>query len=37
MVLLNEVDKILYQIQRQGLISFYMTAFGEEAYGILHF
>lgn len=31
MVLLNEVDKILYQIQRQGLISFYMTAFGEEA------
>lgn len=32
MIQLGEVDKILYEIQRQGLISFYMTNYGEEAY-----
>jgi len=31
MVQIHEMDKILYDIQRQGLISFYMTAIGEEA------
>jgi 2-oxoisovalerate dehydrogenase E1 component alpha subunit len=31
MVLLNAMDKILYESQRQGRISFYMTNFGEEA------
>lgn len=31
MVQLNVMDKILYESQRQGRISFYMTNFGEEA------
>ncbi|KAH8326681.1 hypothetical protein KR067_011917 [Drosophila pandora] len=31
MLLLNTMDKILYESQRQGRISFYMTNFGEEA------
>ncbi|KAH8294706.1 hypothetical protein KR018_001868 [Drosophila ironensis] len=31
MLLLNTMDKILYESQRQGRISFYMTSFGEEA------
>ncbi|XP_063696907.1 2-oxoisovalerate dehydrogenase subunit alpha, mitochondrial [Culicoides brevitarsis] len=31
MVLLDTMDKILYESQRQGRISFYMTNFGEEA------
>jgi len=31
MIRLQETDKILYEIQRQGLISFYMTNYGEEA------
>uniref|UniRef100_A0A6B2L6F6 2-oxoisovalerate dehydrogenase subunit alpha n=1 Tax=Arcella intermedia TaxID=1963864 RepID=A0A6B2L6F6_9EUKA len=31
MVTLNEMDSKLYDIQRQGLISFYMTSYGEEA------
>ncbi|KAI0269880.1 thiamine diphosphate-binding protein [Gloeopeniophorella convolvens] len=31
MVLLPIVDNLLYNIQRQGKISFYMTAYGEEA------
>ena len=31
MVQLNEMDKIFYDAQRQGRISFYMTAYGEEA------
>ncbi|KAJ8957591.1 hypothetical protein NQ317_010770 [Molorchus minor] len=31
MSLLNNVDKILYESQRQGRISFYMTNYGEEA------
>jgi hypothetical protein len=31
MVTLNEMDKIFYDAQRQGRISFYMTAYGEEA------
>lgn len=30
MVQLNVMDKILYESQRQGRISFYMTSFGEE-------
>ncbi|XP_071832661.1 2-oxoisovalerate dehydrogenase subunit alpha, mitochondrial-like [Apostichopus japonicus] len=30
MTLLNTVDKILYESQRQGRISFYMTNYGEE-------
>lgn len=30
MVLLNTMDKILYESQRQGRISFYMTNSGEE-------
>ncbi|KAF8729417.1 hypothetical protein AX14_006139 [Amanita brunnescens Koide BX004] len=31
MQLLPTVDNILYNVQRQGKISFYMTAYGEEA------
>ncbi|XP_014250985.1 2-oxoisovalerate dehydrogenase subunit alpha, mitochondrial [Cimex lectularius] len=31
MVTLNVMDKILYDSQRQGRISFYMTSYGEEA------
>lgn len=31
MTLLNQMDNILYESQRQGRISFYMTNFGEEA------
>lgn len=31
MILLNTMDKILYESQRQGRISFYMTNSGEEA------
>jgi len=31
MLKLNVMDKILYEAQRQGRISFYMTTFGEEA------
>eukprot|EP01133_Synstelium_polycarpum_P019009 gene19009-22754_t len=31
MVLLNTMDSVLYDVQRQGRISFYMTSFGEEA------
>lgn len=31
MILLNVIDKILYESQRQGRISFYMTNYGEEA------
>ncbi|XP_060524103.1 2-oxoisovalerate dehydrogenase subunit alpha, mitochondrial isoform X2 [Cylas formicarius] len=31
MVLLNSMDKVLYESQRQGRISFYMTNYGEEA------
>ena len=31
MILLNAMDRLLFQSQRQGRISFYMTHFGEEA------
>jgi 2-oxoisovalerate dehydrogenase E1 component alpha subunit len=31
MLTLNAMDMILYDAQRQGRISFYMTSFGEEA------
>lgn len=31
MVKQNQMDNILYESQRQGRISFYMTSFGEEA------
>lgn len=31
MTMLNTMDKILYESQRQGRISFYMTSYGEEA------
>ncbi|RKO87917.1 hypothetical protein BDK51DRAFT_37079 [Blyttiomyces helicus] len=31
MVTLNTMDVILYEAQRQGRISFYMTSYGEEA------
>ncbi|KAF6774518.1 hypothetical protein AHF37_06322 [Paragonimus kellicotti] len=31
MVLLNTMDRIMYESQRQGRISFYMTNYGEEA------
>jgi 2-oxoisovalerate dehydrogenase E1 component alpha subunit len=31
MITLNTMDPILYEAQRQGRISFYMTSFGEEA------
>uniref|UniRef100_A0A6B2L6M7 2-oxoisovalerate dehydrogenase subunit alpha n=1 Tax=Arcella intermedia TaxID=1963864 RepID=A0A6B2L6M7_9EUKA len=34
MVTLNEMDKLLYEINRQGLITFYMSSFGEEG---IHF
>lgn len=34
MVRLNIMDKILYDSQRQGRISFYMTSFGEEAIAV---
>eukprot|EP01116_Phalansterium_solitarium_P013111 TRINITY_DN3007_c0_g1_i1.p1 TRINITY_DN3007_c0_g1~~TRINITY_DN3007_c0_g1_i1.p1 ORF type:complete len:439 (+),score=138.04 TRINITY_DN3007_c0_g1_i1:117-1433(+) len=31
MLTLNSMDVVLYDVQRQGRISFYMTSFGEEA------
>ncbi|KAI7742215.1 hypothetical protein M8C21_017771, partial [Ambrosia artemisiifolia] len=31
MVTLNTMDKFLYEAQRQGRLSFYLTSFGEEA------
>ncbi|KAJ2760719.1 hypothetical protein IWQ57_006231 [Coemansia nantahalensis] len=31
MLTLNAMDQVLYEAQRQGRISFYMTSFGEEA------
>lgn len=31
MTMLNTMDRILYESQRQGRISFYMTNYGEEA------
>lgn len=31
MLMLNAMDVILYEAQRQGRISFYMTSYGEEA------
>uniref|UniRef100_A0A1B6ECK5 2-oxoisovalerate dehydrogenase subunit alpha n=1 Tax=Clastoptera arizonana TaxID=38151 RepID=A0A1B6ECK5_9HEMI len=31
MVMLNTMDKVMYDAQRQGRISFYMTNYGEEA------
>ncbi len=31
MLTLNAMDLILYDAQRQGRISFYMTSYGEEA------
>ncbi|XP_018327531.2 2-oxoisovalerate dehydrogenase subunit alpha, mitochondrial [Agrilus planipennis] len=31
MILVNTMDKVLYESQRQGRISFYMTNYGEEA------
>lgn len=31
MLTMKEIDKILYECQRQGRISFYMTHYGEEA------
>ncbi|VDP25967.1 unnamed protein product [Echinostoma caproni] len=31
MILLNTMDRIMYESQRQGRISFYMTNYGEEA------
>ena len=30
MTLLNTMDRVLYESQRQGRISFYMTNYGEE-------
>ena len=30
MTMLNSMDKVLYESQRQGRISFYMTNYGEE-------
>lgn len=30
MTLLNTMDRVLYESQRQGRISFYMTSYGEE-------
>jgi 2-oxoisovalerate dehydrogenase E1 component alpha subunit len=30
MIQLNVMDNVLYDAQRQGRISFYMTSFGEE-------
>lgn len=34
MVTLKTMDTLLYEAQRQGRISFYMTSFGEEAVNI---
>lgn len=34
MVTLQTMDTILYEAQRQGRISFYLTTFGEEAINI---
>lgn len=34
MVTLKTMDTFLYEAQRQGRISFYMTTFGEEAINI---
>ncbi|KAJ1963140.1 hypothetical protein H4R35_007279 [Dimargaris xerosporica] len=31
MITMNAMDKVLYEAQRQGRISFYMTSYGEEA------
>lgn len=31
MTILNSMDRVLYESQRQGRISFYMTNYGEEA------
>jgi len=31
MIQLSMIDNILYEAQRQGRISFYMTSYGEEA------
>lgn len=31
MVTLEAMDTVIYEAQRQGRISFYMTSFGEEA------
>ena len=31
MIKVHEIDEILYKVQRQGKISFYMTSFGETA------
>jgi 2-oxoisovalerate dehydrogenase E1 component alpha subunit len=31
MIVLNNMDVIMYEAQRQGRISFYMTSYGEEA------
>ena len=31
MVTINQMDRVLYDSQRQGRISFYMTSYGEEA------
>ena len=30
MITLNTMDMIMYEAQRQGRISFYMTSYGEE-------
>ena len=30
MTILNSMDRVLYESQRQGRISFYMTNYGEE-------
>ena len=35
MITLNTMDTILYDTQRQGRISFYMTSFGEEVTEVL--
>jgi 2-oxoisovalerate dehydrogenase E1 component alpha subunit len=32
MVKLNQMDRIMYEAQRQGRISFYMTSYGEEGF-----
>lgn len=34
MIAMKEFDKILYECQRQGRISFYMTHYGEEAVSV---
>jgi len=31
MIILNSMDNVLYDVQRQGRVSFYMTNYGEEA------